>query len=134
MKKRKRFALALALALLNGAALAEWVEIEKFEDGIRVFVERSSLRRSGDTAQLEHLVRWSEPQRDEGLPPYLSTTVRTVYDCIVKREKYLSSTSYAGAMGNGAEVVADDNEAQGWYSISESSMEDKLWKIACGLN
>jgi hypothetical protein len=134
MKTRKRFALSLALALLNGAALAEWVEIERFEDGIRVFVDRTSLRRSGDTAQLEHLVRWSEPQRDEGLPVYLSTTVRTAYDCIGKLEKYLSSTSYAGAMGNGAEVVADDNEAQGWYSISESSMEDKLWKIACGLN
>ncbi len=75
MKTTKRFALTLTLALLNGAALAEWVEIEKFEDGIRVFVERSSVRRSGDKAQLEHLVRWSEPQRDEGLPPYLSTTV-----------------------------------------------------------
>jgi hypothetical protein len=134
MKTTKRFVLTLALALLNGAALAEWVEIEKFEDGIRVFVERSGVRRSGDKAQLEHLVRWSEPQRDEGLPPYLSTTVRTAYDCIGKREKYLSSTSYAGAMGNGAEVVADDNEAQGWYSISELSMEEKLWKIACGLN
>ena len=138
MKTTRRFDLSLALsfvlALLNGAAFAEWVEIEKFEDGIRVFVERSSVRRNGDKAQLEHLVRWSEPQRDEGLPPYLSTSVRTAYDCISKREKYLSSTSYAGAMGNGAEVVADDNEAQGWYSISESSMEDKLWKIACGLN
>ena len=134
MKTMKRFALTLALALLNGAALAEWVEIEKFEDGIRVFVDRTSLRRSGDMAQLEHLVRWSEPQRDEGLPAYLSTIVRTAYNCTSKREKYLSSTSYAGAMGNGAKVVADDNEAQGWYSISESSMEDKLWKIACGLN
>ena len=134
MKTTKRFVLTLALALLIGEVHAEWVEIEKFEDGIRVFVERSSVRRSGDTAQLEHLVRWSEPQRDEGLPAYLSTSVRTAYDCIGKREKYLSSTSYAGAMGNGAEVVADDNEAQGWYSISESSMEHKLWKIACGLN
>lgn len=134
MKTMKRFALTLALAVLNGAALAEWVEIEKFEDGIRVFVDRTKVRRSGDTAQLEHLVRWSEPQRDEGLPPYLSTIVRTAYHCIDKREKYLSSTSYAGAMGNGAKVVGDDNEAQGWYSISESSMEDKLWKIACGLN
>ena len=134
MKTTKRFALTLALALLNGAALAEWVEIERFEDGIRVFVERSTVRRSGDTAQLEHLVRWSEPQRDEGLPAYLSTIVRTAYDCIGKREKYLSSTSYAGSMGNGAEVVADDNEVQGWYSISESSMEDTHWKIACGLN
>lgn len=134
MKLTKTLALTLAMVLLNGTALAEWVEIEKFEDGIRVFVDRTSVRITGDTVQLEHLVCWGEPQRDEGMPAYLSTSVRTAYDCIGKREKYLSSTSYAGSMGNGAKVVADDNEAQGWYSISESSMEDKLWKIACGLN
>lgn len=134
MKLTKTFALTLAMVLLNGTALAEWVEIAKFEDGIRVFVDRTSVPISSDTVQLEHLVRWGEPQRDEGLPAYLSTSVRTAYDCNNKLEKYLSSTSYAGSMGNGVKVVADDNEAQGWYSISESSMEDKLWKIACGLN
>ena len=34
-------------------------------------------------------------------------------------------------MGDGAKVVEDDDEAEAWYSISEASMEDKLWKIAC---
>jgi hypothetical protein len=131
MKKTTQFLPILALAVLSGTALAEWVEIEKFDDGMRVFVDRKTARRSGETAQVTHLVRWGEAQRDDDGPPYLSTVVQTIYDCVGKRERYLASTSYAGAMGNGATVIADEDEAENWYSISESSMEDKLWKIAC---
>ena len=123
--------LILALSLASATALAEWTEIQKFDDGMRVFVDRASARRSGDHAQVIHLVRWGEPQLDPDTPPYRSTIVRTTYDCVAKREKYLGSTSYAGTMGDGAKVAEDDDEAEAWYSISESSMEDKLWKIAC---
>lgn len=132
MKTKKRFILTLVLAVLSSNVLAEWIEIEKFEDGMRVFVDKATARRSGDTAQVLHLVRWAEPQVEPGQPNYLSTVVRTSYDCIGKREKYLASTSYAGPMGNGAEVIADEDEVEIWYSISESSLEDKLWKVACG--
>jgi len=128
---KKQFSLLLALALLNGTALAEWTEIQKFDDGMRVFVDQASARRSGDTAQVTHLVRWAEPQSDPDSPPYRSTVVHTVYNCVAKGEKYLGSTSYAGAMGDGATVTDDDDAVDHWYSISESSMEDKLWKIAC---
>jgi hypothetical protein len=131
MKTLKCFVAGLTLAAFSGAALAEWVEIEKFDDGIRVFADAATARHSGDTAQLEHLVRWAEPQVEPGLPPYLSTRVLAAYDCAGKRERYLASTSYAGTMGNGAKIVADDSEAEDWYSISASSMEEKLWKIAC---
>jgi hypothetical protein len=131
MKTMKPLALALVLTVLSGGVLAEWIEIQKFEDGMRVFVDKTTARRNGDTAQVLHLVRWAEPQVDEGLPPYLSTVVRTTYDCVAKREKYMASTSYAGPMGGGAKVIADEDEAEIWYSISEASMEDKLWKIAC---
>lgn len=126
--------LAFSLVLLNASAQAEWIEIEKFEDGMRVYVDPATARRTGDTGQVLHLVRWGEPQQEPGFPAYLSTIVRTTYDCIGKREKYMESSSYAGAMGNGAKVVSDNNEVQSWYSISEASMEDKLWKIACSTN
>ena len=131
MKKTTQIALTLFLVLLNGAALAEWVEIEKFEDGMRVYVDKTTALRTGDTGQVLHLVRWGEPQKEQDFPPYLSTVVRTTYDCIGKRERYIESSSYAGPMGNGALVAEDDSEVKGWYSISEASMEDKLWKIAC---
>lgn len=131
IKPLKRIALTLALIALCSGARAEWTEIQKFEDGMRVFVDAATARRNGDTAQVSHLVRWGEPQVEEGLSPYLSTVVLTSYDCLGKREKYLGSTSFAGAMGSGARILADEDEADGWYSISTASMEDKLWTIAC---
>ena len=128
---KKQFMLMSVLALVSITARAEWTEIQKFDDGMRVFVDPASARRSGERAQVTHLVRWGEPQLDPDTPPYRSTIVRTAYDCVAKRERYLGSTSYAGTMGDGAKVVEDDDEAEAWYSISEASMEDKLWKIAC---
>ena len=128
---KRQILLVLALSLASGATLAEWTELQRFDDGMRVFVDRASARRNGERAQVTHLVRWGEPQVDPDTPPYRSTIVRTAYDCVAKREHYLGSTSYAGTMGDGAKVVEDDDEAEAWYSISESSMEDKLWKIAC---
>lgn len=121
----------LALTVASSAALAQWTELADFDDGMRVYVDRASAQRQGDTAELTHLVRWAEPQLDPDSPPYRSTVVRTVYNCVAKGEKYLGSTSYAGVMGDGATVTADDDAVDHWYSISESSMEDKLWKIAC---
>ena len=132
MKATRQLALAFALAALNGAACAEWIEIDRFDDGMRVYVDRATAKRNGDTAEVMHLVRWAEPQQDEGLPPYRSTVVRTLYDCQNKHERYLESTSFAGPLGDGAAVVADENAVEGWYSISEASLEDKLWTVACG--
>jgi hypothetical protein len=131
MKKSIPLMLMLTLALFCGTAFAEWIEIQRFDDGMRVFADPASARRTGQTAQLTHLVRWGEPQLEPGSPPYRSTVVQTSYDCVAKRERYLASTSYAGAMGDGAKVSEDDDEADAWYSISEASMEDKLWKLAC---
>lgn len=131
MNTKSHKVLALMLALSSSAALAAWTEIEKFDDGMRVFADPASLRRSGDTARLEHLVRWPLPQLEPAQPPYLSTKVLTDYDCVGKRERYLSSISYAGAMGSGARVAIDDNAAEGWDPISADSMEEKLWQMAC---
>jgi hypothetical protein len=123
--------LLTALLFASTTVHAEWVEVERFDDGTRAYVDAALAPRDGETAQLTHLIRWGEPQKDEGLPPYLSTRVRTAYDCVAKREKYLGSDSFAGALGDGKRVVGDDNEAEGWDSISEGSLEEKLWKVAC---
>jgi len=127
-----RFLIAPLLAASFSGAYADWAEIERFEDNTRVYVDKKTAQRDGDIAQVLHLVRWGEPQVDPGQPPYRSTIVRTAYDCARKHEKYLASTSFAGSMGDGAEVVADEDAAESWYSISNDSMEEKLWKTACG--
>ena len=136
MKIIKLLATTLALLVLTSHASAEWVEVEQFDDGIRIYADPASVKHGASadrTARLTHLVRWAEPQVDEGTPAYRSTVVLNDYDCNDKLERYLSSASYAGERGDGAKILADDVAAETWYTISASSMEEKLWKIACGL-
>lgn len=131
MKAIKRLAALAACALLSHGTQAEWQEVYKFEDGMRIFVDQATARRSSDIAEMAHLVRWPEPQLADDNHIFRSTVVRASYDCAGKHERYLSSTSYSEAMGEGDKVLEDENEAQVWYSISDSSMEDKLWTVAC---
>ena len=93
--KKLRQIIALALVLGCASALAEWTEIDRFEDGTRIYADRGNTQRNGDISQVLHLVRWGEAQADPGQAPYLSTLVRTAYDCANKHEKYLASTSFA---------------------------------------
>ena len=78
-----------------------------------------------------HVERRGEAQKSDEDAVYRSTIVRTRYDCANKLERYLGSVSYAGPMGNGDVVVSDENEADKWYTISDGSMEEKLWSVAC---
>ena len=110
---------------------ASWVEIDHFDDGIRIFADQKNLRRTANVAHLAHLVRWSEPQIEPDLPPYWSTIVQVDYDCNAKKEKYVSSISYAGKMGDGAAIISDEDAAGDWADISPDSMEEKLLKFAC---
>jgi hypothetical protein len=132
MKTIEKLVLALLLVVSNAGALAEWGSVEKFEDNTEVFADPTRAQRSGDLAQLRHLVRWGEPQTEDGHPPYRSTVVRMAYDCRTRKEKYLASISYAGANGDGEKIVSDEDEAESWAGVSEASMEEKLWTIACG--
>ena len=131
MKTTPRFWLATLFAMLPLTAFADWNEISSFDDGMRVFVNTGTVERIDEIAVVSHLVRWGEPQKSDEEAVYLSTIVRTRYDCAQKLERYLGSVSYAGPMGNGDVVISDENEADKWYTISDGSMEEKLWSVAC---
>lgn len=121
----------LLLAGVVWPAFAAWDEVDRFDDGIRIYADPGSIRRDGDEARLRHLVRWAEPQADPGVPPYRSTVVDSVYDCVAKRQRFLSSASYAGALGDGPRVDVDQREDEAWDIVSAGSLEEKLWTLAC---
>ena len=131
MKTTPRFWLATLFAILPLTAFADWNEISSFDDGMRVFVNTGTVERIDEIAVVSHLVRWGEPQKSDEEAVYRSTIVRTRYDCANKLERYLGSVSYAGPMGNGDVVISDEDEADKWYTISDGSMEEKLWAVAC---
>ena len=121
----------VALLFVCTGAHAAWDEIERYDDGTRILVDRQRASRDEGIVRLPHLVRWGEPQADPGQPPYQSTLVRTAYDCVNKRQRYLASTSYSGSQGDGTAVLADEDEAEDWDTVSDGSMEEKLWHTAC---
>ena len=131
MKTTPRFWLATLFAILPLTAFADWNEISSFDDGMRVFVNTGTVERIDEIAVVSHLVRWGEPQKSDEEAVYRSTIVRTRYDCANKLERYLGSVSYAGPMGNGDVVISDEDEADKWYTISDGSMEERLWSVAC---
>jgi len=131
MKTTPRFWLATLFAILPLTAFADWNEISSFDDGMHVLVNAATVERIDEIAVVSHLVRWGEAQKSDEDAVYRSTIVRTRYDCAQKLERYLGSTSYAGPMGNGDVVISDEDEADKWYTISDGSMEEKLWSVAC---
>ena len=70
MKHFYRTLLIFVLAGCFGTARAEWVEIERFEDGMRVYVDAATARREGDLGEVRHLVNWGEPQEEPGQAAY----------------------------------------------------------------
>ena len=55
--------LAAALTL---PAHAAWREIERFGDGVRIYVDdAAAVQRDDNQAILRHLVRWNAPQNEE---------------------------------------------------------------------
>ena len=131
MKTTPRFWLATLFAILPLTAFADWNEISSFDDGMHVLVNAATVERIDEIAVVSHLVRWGEAQKSDEEAVYRSTIVRTRYDCANKLERYLGSVSYAGPMGNGDVVISDEDEADKWYTISDGSMEEKLWSVAC---
>ena len=131
MKTTPRFWLATLFAMLPLTAFADWNEISSFDDVMHVLVNAATVERIDEIAVVSHLVRWGEAQKSDEDAVYRSTIVRTRYDCANKLERYLGSVSYAGPMGNGDVVISDEDEADKWYTISDGSMEEKLWSVAC---
>lgn len=105
--------------------------IYRYEDQTTIYAAPQSLKHEGATASLDHIVEWGEPQRDEGIPTYLSTRVTSSYDCTNKLERYESSTSYTGTKGSGKIAQVDEGGESNWETISHDSMEEKLWQLAC---
>ena len=59
----------LLLSSFMPFARAEWREIERFEDGMRIYADRAGVQREGDVAHLSHLVRWGSRRKSQGSRP-----------------------------------------------------------------
>ncbi len=112
---------ATALWTLLGTTLAN--------GGMDAYVARSSIRRSGHSAQMWDLFDFKTVHMFEG-KPFLSTRNHYEYDCALTRRRMLSTTGFSGHMGQGT-VVASGNSPLAWEELPTSGPFYNYWKLAC---
>ena len=97
--------------------------------GMDLYVARSSIRRSGNSAQMWDLFDFKTVHRFEG-KPFLSARNDYEYDCARTRRRILSTTGFSGHMAQGS-VVASGDSPLAWEPIAPNGPIRDYWKIAC---
>jgi hypothetical protein len=138
-------AVGCALARAGGAAAAaanpsqatdvpaanQWALLGTWDanGGIDVYVARSSIRRSGKSAQMWDLWDFKTVRMFEG-KPFLSARNHYEYDCASARRRMLSTAGFSGHMAQGT-VVGSGNSTLAWQPIPSAGPIREYWKIAC---
>ncbi|HSC64985.1 MAG TPA: surface-adhesin E family protein [Caldimonas sp.] len=115
----------------SGGPVEEWklLGTSAANGGMDVYVARSTIRRSGASAQMSDLFDFKTPQRFERRT-FFSARNRYEYDCSHARRRMLSTTGFSGHMGQGA-VVASDASVGAWEPVGSGNVIHDYWKVAC---
>ena len=125
------WALITLLVLNGGPVHAEW-ELVSGDDAskLTVYIDRGTIERSGDLAKMWQLFDYKTVQTVAG-DSLLSFQRYNEYDCSGSRTRMLAYTWFSSNMGRGR-IVYKTTEAQPWASLVPRSIDQTLWKVACG--
>ncbi len=126
----KRWAwVMVALAAVSGSAAAEWVSIGD-QGPAEVFVDKTTITRSGDTAKMWSLQELKTPGSAGGAA-YVSLKRQDEFDCKDPRTRGVEIAAYPQPKGEG-KAVASEKGSGAWAKVVPDSTNEVLWKIACG--
>ena len=126
----KRLLLITLLVLSSGPAYAEWMSLGASDSGTTVYADPATMRREGDLVKMLVLFDFKTKQTKADVS-YLSAKAQMEYDCAEQRFEGLAVMYFSGNMGSGN--LLDRSSAKGkWLPVSPSSLDQGLWKVACG--
>lgn len=121
---------ALLLTAISTNAMAEWTWFAASSDEVSEFyVDYATIRKTGSKAKMWVLLDLKSAAEYQGIK-FLSTKTQKQFDCLNEMTKTLYETEFSENMGGGA-VVLTFNSGN-WMPISPDSINNALWKIACG--
>lgn len=119
----------LALGVVS-TAQAEWTKVGQTSQAT-VFVDKQSLRRSGSMSKVWTLTNFATPDVTDRKTSQ-SAKSHFEFDCKEERSRVLAVYMYA--LPNGTGNVNDAvSSVDPWYPLPPKSMNQRLWKIACGV-
>jgi hypothetical protein len=121
----------MLLVLSSGPVYAAWILTSGDDEaGMTVYVDSDTIRRNGNSAKMWQLFDYKSVQRVAG-DSLFSLKRFNEYDCAEARTRTLGYTWFSGHMGSG-NVVYSTTEVQQWEQVAPRSINQTLWKAACG--
>jgi surface-adhesin protein E len=123
--------LIILLSLSCSPVFAEWVSVGgKVEGGMGAYADPATMRREGDLVKMEVLFDFKTIQTKAGVS-YLSAKAQMEYDCVEQRFGGHAVMYFSGNMGSGNLVDRSSGKGK-WLPVSPGSLDQALWKFACG--
>ena len=97
--------------------------------GMDVYVARSTIRRSGHSAEMWDPWDFETAHQFEG-KRFLSARNQYEYDCAGTRRRMLATVGFSEHMGQGA-VVGSGSAMLAWEPVGASGPIRDYWNIAC---
>ena len=117
------------LAAASTSAAAEWVSIGD-QGQAEVFVDRTTITRSGSTAKIWSISELKTPGSANGVA-YVSLKRQDEFDCQGGRTRGVQISAHPKPMGEGAAIVSEKGSGA-WTPVNPDSPSETLMKIACG--
>jgi hypothetical protein len=120
-----------SLETADAGATLQWMKFgtSPANGGMELYVARSSIRRSGDSAKMWDLWDFKTRHAFEG-KPFLSARNQYEYDCARGRRRMLGTTGFSGHMGQGT-VVGSGDDLGAWEQVGTSGVLRDYWEVAC---
>jgi hypothetical protein len=125
--------LFILLMMTSSVSWAEWEETGESESYV-TYVDRATIRKKGNFVEMWNMRSYFESKVDFVGNKYRSTKDLRRYDCKEKTRGLVSLVSYSKENGKGTVVfshAAKNNEVDD-IPITPGSVNEALWKIACG--
>jgi hypothetical protein len=100
------------------------------DSGTTVYADPVTIHREGDQVKMLVLFDFKTKQTKADVS-YLSAQAQMEYDCAEQRFEGHAVTYFSANMGNG--TLLDRSSGKGkWIRVSPDSLDQALWKLACG--
>ena len=125
----KRHAIALLLAILSGAALADWQQVSDDSEAV-AYYDPATLVRSGDLVTVSELKDFKRVATTVTDALFRSTMTQRAYDCAAARTRIVTLQPFEGQMGAGRalDIMNVDGE---WRDVVAGTARADAFARAC---
>jgi hypothetical protein len=124
------WSLIFLLCLSSVPANAKWVVSSSSKMLGTAYADPDTIQRKGHLVKMWRLVDLKTADTQRGIP-FLSSKGLDEYDCTEERSRIIATFQYSGQMGSG-QIVSSDTGPGNWASVMPGSVDQGLWKVACG--